>query len=188
MIISRIAFVFLIYAFITSGYLAEILSCQMRHFLKTTKYGRHVFGVLMVFVFIMFEGGWSFDKVDEDTNWSSGNAFHSLVMALGIYIVFLISSKSRIVPNFLFFGIIFVLYVTNTQRMYWFDRDLIDEKTNSKILSAEKAMLLVAAIVLVYGFVDYVVYQRGFYGARFNWSTFVFGTPHCNSILVDPKK
>lgn len=183
--ISRFAFIFLIYALITSGYITETLSCQMRHFLVTTRYGRHMFGVIMVFVFIMFEGGWSWNKEDDEAaenDWSSGNVGYSLLMALAIYTVFLISSKSRLIPNLIFFGLSFLIYCINTQRAYWKARDRISEEGNARLILVSKAMLAVAIFILIFGFIDYIVYQKGMHSTDFGWGRFLLGTGSCSSL------
>ena len=107
--ISQIAFIFLIFVVISSGYVSNILSCQMQNLLKYNLYARHVVGVIMVFVFIMLEGGWDFDKERESlasTDWSTGNTVNTLGYAFVIYILFLFSSKSRLIPNLIFFSIL----------------------------------------------------------------------------------
>lgn len=185
-VISRFAFVFLIYAIITSGYIAEILSCQMRHLLVTSPYARHILAIVMVFAFIMFEGGWDFNKEEEDkapTNWASGNTVHSFILAIGVYIVFLISSKAKLIPNIIFFVLLFILYFINTYRLYIYERKRINDETNKIILVIEKILALIAVTILVYGFVDYIFYQKNEYGSDFNWFQFLLGGRKCSSII-----
>ncbi len=184
-LISRFAFVFLAYALITSGYITETLSCQMRKYLHETHYGRHVFGIIMILAFIMFEGGWSFDQdLDKaaENDWASGNVLSSIVWAATIYLIFLISSKSRLIPNLLFFFTIFLVYCINTQRCYWKERNLISAKMDERILAFCRYLILVAAVILIYGFIDYVIYQRQDRPGTFSWSKFIFSTGHCSSI------
>lgn len=184
-IFSRFAFIFLIYSIISSGYISEILSCQMQHFMTHSKFARHILGIIMIIVFIMMEGGWSFNKQEDDefsNNWSSGNVLETSVIAAGIYFVFLISSKSQIVPNILFFTFTFILYVINTQRSYWLVRDKISKELNEKIVKLEIVLLVLCFCILIYGFIDYVMYQQKNYGSNFDWSIFLLGTSQCASL------
>ena len=89
--------------------------------LKYNLYARHVIGVIMVFVFIMLEGGWNFNKEDRDkypVDWSNGNCFDSFIYAGILYFIFLLSSKMRISWNIAFFSLLFILYIT--QNTWWF--------------------------------------------------------------------
>lgn len=183
-LISRFAFVFLIYAIITSGYISETLSCQMRNFLKTSSYARHILAVIMLFAFIMFEGGWDLDKDEQDkadTNWATGNTIHTLMISVIIYGIFLISSKSKLIPNIIFFSLLFIIYCVNTYRAYLFDRKRITENTNRKVLYFEKIMSIIAIIVLIYGFIEYIIYQRTEYANNFSWMKFILGSRKCSS-------
>lgn len=184
-LLSRFAFIFLIYAVVTSGYINEILSCQMQKLLTESKYFRHILGVILVFVFIMMEGGWSFDPETDakaENDWSRGNVMDTLAIAVGIYTVFLVSSKSRLVPNLVFFGLVLALYLMNTQRNYYKDRGMISEETNATILAVSKVVFGVAIVVLAYGFADYIGYQKANYGADFSWTTFLLGTSKCANV------
>jgi hypothetical protein len=183
--VSRFAFIFLIYALVTSGYISEILSCQMRNFLQNKWYARHILAVILVFAFIMFEGGWDFDKDREDqesNNWASGNTLHSLVIAFIIYLVFLISSKSKLIPNIIFFTLLFFLYVINTYREYQLRRGEINQSTNNNIIIFEKIIFSIIVIVFVIGFIDYYYYKKKQHEKKndFKWFDFLVGTNKCN--------
>lgn len=183
--LSRFAFIFIIYAVISSGYINQILSCQMQKTLSESIYFRHFLGVLLLFVFIMLEGGWSFDAtMDElaETNWSSGNVLHTLVISFLIYILFVISSKSRFYPNLLFFTLVLIIYIINTQRSYWKKRNQITEEKNQQLLQISKGLFMIAMVVLVYGFIDYLQYQKKEFGKGFDWSLFLLGTTKCSSM------
>jgi hypothetical protein len=182
--VSRFAFIFLIYVLVTSGYISEILSCQMRNFIKEKWYARHILAIILVFAFIMFEGGWDFDKSREDkesNNWAVGNTIHSLVIGIIIYLVFLISSKSTLIPNILFFSSLFILYVTNTYREYIFVRGEINETTNNNIIIIEQLITSFAIIVLIFGFIQYYLYQKKEHPEDFSWLQFLLGTSNCTS-------
>ena len=160
---SRIAYIFVIFSIVSSGYIEEILSCQMRSVFETSLYFRHFVGILMIFVLIMTSGGWSFDKELDDkapTNWSNGNVIDTFIMALCIYFIFLLSSKSRFLPNILFFSTLLLLYLINTQREFWIARNNITEYTNKILLNIEYTLSGISGITLMYGFLDYLFYQR----------------------------
>jgi hypothetical protein len=185
LLLSRFAFIFLIYVVITSGYINEILSCQMRRLLRESQVFRHILGVVMVFVFIMLEGGWSFNAeldAQSDNNWSSGHVLHTAIMAVGIYIVFLLSSKSRLTPNLIFFLLVLVLYFINTYRNYLNARKMITPEENARILMASKGLFIICLIVLFYGFADYIRFQQSEYGRLFKWQTFLLGTSKCKNV------
>ena len=46
---------------IASRYVTEVLPCQVQNYLQDGIVGKHVIGWLICFLFIMLEGGWSFN-------------------------------------------------------------------------------------------------------------------------------
>lgn len=182
--VSKLAFLFLAYSVVTGGYITKILSCQLQHELLTNRYLKHLIGFLLIFVFIMLEGGWDFDEKENlkaPVNWSNGNSLHSLAYSIGLYLLFVLSSKMQLIPNLLFLGCLLSLYVVHTQRKYWYNRQRIDEKTSEIMQSAEKFFIGGSAALFFYGLFDYIKYQKKQYGSSFRWILFFLGKPNCKT-------
>ena len=183
--LPRLAFLFLLFTIVTSGFISELLSCQMRYVLSTNIFARHFLALLMVFIFIMGLGGWSFDsKLDAMANndWTSGNVIETVIMSFVIYVTFLISSKSQFVPNMIFFGLLLLLYLINTQRNFWKVRNMISTNTNALMLYSTYILGATSIITLFYGFINYIYYQKSQYGDQFSWFYFIFGGYKCDSL------
>lgn len=181
--ISRVAFIFLIFTVVASGYLHDILSCQLREFLQNSIYARHVLGIIMIFVFIMLEGGWSFsEEEEEDTSWLSGNTIHSFGYALILYIIFIVSAKSKLIPNIIFFSLLFILYFVNTYRIYMLKKEGITEEVSENILFIEHILIGFVVITLIYSFYEYLIDKLVTKGTRFSWHKFLLGTGKCKGL------
>jgi len=182
---SRIGFIFIIFTVLSSGYINEILSCQMRYVFETNAYFRHFVGILMFFIFIMLEGGWSFNAEEDDkfpNNWASGNVIHTAIMAFALYVVFLISSKSSFYYNIVFLGLILLIYLINTQRTYNYIRKQLSEDMNTLLLRIEYVSSFAAVVGLVGGFVEYFVYQKALHKKDFSFTKFILGAHRCSSV------
>ena len=64
--ISRLGFLFLAYAIISGGYVTQVLPCETKISLKNNIYVKHVIGFVLMFVFIMMEGGWDFGEKENE--------------------------------------------------------------------------------------------------------------------------
>ena len=183
--LPRLAFLFLLFTVVTSGFITELLSCQMRYVLTYNIYARHFLAILMIFIFIMGLGGWSIDaKLDAmaKNDWTSGNVIETLIMSLVIYSAFLISSKSQIVPNLIFFGLLLLLYLINTQRNFWKARNMISVHNNAFMLYTTYILGASSIVTLLYGFINYIYYQKSQYGDNFSWFYFILGGQKCASL------
>lgn len=180
--ISKISFLFVAFLIIAGGYATQIFSCSTQRYLSNDIYGKHIIGFGLIFMFIMLEGGWNFDKEDRDkypVDWSNGNCFDSFIYAGILYFIFLLSSKMRISWNIAFFSLLFILYITNTQRLYHFNRNQLNKNTNQSILEAEKVILYSLPIVLIVGVIDYFIYKKNQLGKDFQFYLFFLGNAKC---------
>ena len=183
--LPRLAFLFLLFTVVTSGFITELLSCQIRYVLTYNIYARHFLAILMIFIFIMGLGGWSIDaKLDAlaKNDWTSGNVIETLIMSFAIYVTFLISSKSQLVPNLIFFGLLLLLYLINTQRNFWKARNMISVHTNAFMLYTTYILGASSLVTLLYGFINYINYQKSQYGDQFSWFYFILGGHKCASL------
>ena len=181
--ISKLAFLFIIFAVISGGAITHILSCQMQHFLRESFYFKHIIGIILIFLFIMLEGGWDFSKDENDkapVDWASGNTVHTFIYALLIYSFFIASSKSKLVPNLILYSTLFIVYFVNSYRNYLKNRNRITEKTNNLVKNIELVMIYFAAVVLIYGLIDYYLYKKHNLGKRFKLFEFFFYNNPCH--------
>lgn len=180
---SRVAFLFLVFAVVSGGYVSEVLSCQMQHSLLTSSYARHIMGLLMTFVFMMLEGGWSFDsKYDDGSDWSSGNVLTTMLLSLSIYVTFVASSKMQLGPNIVFYVCLFGLYLVNTQRRFWKRHKTLTPEREQELSRVSQFLTVITTVVLVYGVADYIGYQKEQHRGDFSWTKFAVGKVACDSV------
>ena len=184
--ISKISFLFLVYAVIAGGYVTQVLPCQTQFFLENSIFAKHFIGVLLIFCFIMMEGGWDFDMKENDkapVDWASGNTFHTMVWGIMLYVIFLLTSKMQLVSNLLFFGLLFLVYLINTYRIYLKNRDNITDASNENMLLITKILIVLSGLTFLFGVVDYYRYQKISYGRKFTLMKFLLGANKCGSLL-----
>jgi hypothetical protein len=180
--ISKLAFVFIVFAVIAGGSISHVLSCQMQKLLMKSSLTKHIIGVLLIFLFIMLEGGWDFDREEQNkapVDWASGNTVHSLFYAILIYIFFIISSKSKLKLNIILYTLLFIIYFIDSYRNYLLNRNKIPRKMNHILLKLEEILLISAFISLIWGFVDYYIYKKHTLKDFFSLKKFLFYTKSC---------
>ena len=176
---SVISFLFLKFAIIAGGYVTQVIPCQTQRVLENNIFSKHIIGFLLAFAFIMLEGGWGFneelEKSHPDNDWSNGNALESMVFALILYLVFLLTAKMKLIPNLILYALLFSLYIFNTQKNYWKNRDLITEQQNNTYEKIIDYLIYISIAVGVYGIIDYFIYKKKSYGKNFTVFKFLVG-------------
>ena len=133
----------------------------------------------------MLEGGWSFDMTTQnksDVDWSNGNVLDTLVFGLGLYLIFLFTAKMELITNSILMVLLFIVYATNTQRLYWHNRELITDDENKQLINITRYTLIASVIVFLFGITKYVIRQKKQYGKHFSIITFVSGSEKCHSL------
>ena len=182
---SKIGFLFISFVVIASGYVTQVLPCQTHHYLQNSVMGKHFIGILIMFLFIMLEGGWSFDMKQQDkagVDWSNGNVIDTMIFGIILYFVFLLTSKMKLLPNAILYILLFSVYLINTQRLYWENREMINEEENENMIKTIKIALGASLFVFIYGIVDYFIYEKKSYGKSFSIFKFIPGGNKCDSI------
>lgn len=180
--ISRISFIFVSIVIIAGGYATHILSCDTQRFFNNSIYAKHLLGIILIFMFIMLEGGWEFKTSlgnENVYNWSNGNSITSLLYAILLYFLLLLTSKMRYYSTILFFFLLFKLYFINTQRLNYLKKELISNDINHKIVLYETFIFWLLPIILICGIVDYYFYKKKELGKNFNLFVFLLGCTSC---------
>ena len=182
---SKIGFLVVSFIIIASGYVTQVLPCQTQKWFDNSFIGRHIIGWLICFLFIMLEGGWSFDTETQNkaqVDWSNGNVLDSLMFGLGLYLAFLLTAKMELIPNLLLMSVLFIIYLVNTQRLYWHNRKLIKEEENNKMINATKYMLMLSLAIFFYGIINYAIKKKKEYKNKFSLFMFLLDSEKCHSI------
>jgi len=183
--ISKIAFLFISFVVVSGGYVTQVLPCQTQRFMEDNIIAKHVIGIMISFLFIMMEGGWSFNMKEQKkapVDWSNGNAIDSMIFGTILYFIFLLTSKMKLLPNLILFGMLFLVYLLNSQRMYWKNRNLISNENNKTFLNYIYICLIISTVVFVYGISEYIIYQINERKNEFDILKFIIGTNKCDSL------
>ena len=182
---SKIGFLVVSFIIIASGYVTQVLPCQTQKWFDNSFIGRHIIGWLICFLFIMLVGGWSFDMETQNkapVDWSNGNVLDSLMFGLGLYLAFLLTAKMELIPNLLLMSVLFIIYLVNTQRLYWYNRKLIKEEENNKMVNVTKYMLMTSVAIFFYGIINYAIKKKKEYKNKFSLFIFLLDSEKCHSI------
>ena len=138
-----------------------------------------------MFLFIMLEGGWSFNMEEQDkagVDWSNGNVIDTMIFGTILYTVFLLTSKMKLLPNAILYILLFSVYLINTQRLYWENRKMINEEENENMVKTIKVALGASLFIFIYGITDYFIYEKNSYGKNFSVLKFILGGNKCHSV------
>lgn len=183
--IQKLAFIIVCFIIISGNTVTHILSCQTQKFLTDNVYIKHVIGFLLIFIFIMLEGGWSFDdelQNRESVNWSNGNSFDTLGYTFILYTLFLLTSKMKLLANMTLLFLLLSIYILNSQREFLYKRNVIHYKDNIQYNYYIYGLTFCAFIVSIFGIYDYYKYQKLEYGDKFDIMLFMFSTKNCDKL------
>ena len=182
--VSKLGFLFLAAGIIYGGYVTNIIPCQLQKFLKNNIYSHHVVGVLIFFMFIMMEGGWDINDEykDLETDWFNSDPISSLIYAILLHSIFVLTSKMKYKMSIILYILLFVLYFINSFRLNNLLKEKIDNKKNQYIINIEKMIVISIIILCIFGISDYYIYQLGEYKDKFSNLKFLIGDVKCDHV------
>ena len=182
--ISKMAFIFLSIGIIFSGYVANMIPCQLQKIMKNNIYAHHIVGILIFFIFIMLEGGWELTNKYEDieTNWSNGNVVSSLLYGIILHIIFVLTSKMKYNMSAILYLALFILYFIHTYRLNLLLKNEITGDINNYIIDIQKIIIVFIVIITIIGITDYYMYQKKELRDNFSYLKFILGNTKCSSV------
>lgn len=148
--------VFVLYLVISSNFLAQLFSCRLRYMLDQSMAAKHVVGYMTLLFFVVLSSGMA--------------ATDAILNSLVIYAAFWVSTRMSVGYFVVFIVLAFVLYVLE---LYQRDHD------NQRLNDAQNIIQAIMVIVLVLGFVFYMVEKMIEYKRQFSFKTFLLGKPEC---------
>tara|TARA_B100000401_G_scaffold317814_1_gene219678 strand:+ start:285 stop:878 length:594 start_codon:yes stop_codon:yes gene_type:complete len=182
---SKFGFLFVTFMIVTGGFVKHVIPCQTQVWLQHSSYGKHVIGWLICFLFIMLEGGWSFDMETQNkalVNWTNGNVLDSLIFGFGLYVLFLFTAKTTLIYNGALMFLLLLVYGINTQRLYWYKRDLITKEKNYQLIEVTKYIFYLSVLLFIYGIHKYIAKKKKEYKNSFSYLKFFFASDNCHSV------
>ena len=120
--------------------------------------------------------------IDNFVDWSNGNVIDTMVFGIILYTVFLLTSKMKLIPNIILYTLLFSVYLINTQRLYWENRELINQEQSDSMVNYIKIALSASVFVFFYGIIDYFIYEKNKHKKDFSMLTFLFSSKKCHSL------
>jgi hypothetical protein len=155
--------VFVLYLVISSNFLAQLFSCRLQFLLNHSMLAKHLLGYMTLLFFIVL--------ASNDTTYTANSA---LMDSFWIYLIFVVSTRTSFPYLILFLlmaSILYIIHIYQTKQvLIIYDQRL---ETSKKIL--QYAMM----IVLMVGFVFYLMEKKMEYKHKFSWTTFLLGRPQC---------
>ena len=172
-LLSKQLFVF--YLIISGNFIGSLLSCKTQKLFTENIAVRHILGFATLYFFVIF--------VDSDN--ASAEPTKNILVSLGLYLLFVISTRCYHPCVFAILCILLLIYMIKQYKDYY------NKKENKKKLGlnakaalniANKStlpLITLALICLVFGFINYLGRKSKEYGSVWSWEKFWKGVIEC---------
>lgn len=176
LMISSFKHLFILYLVISGNFIGNTFSCKLQRLLQNNMIFKHLIGFMLLFFFNIFIG--------ESKNISPLN---QLLYTLVVYIIFIITTKTNIYFLLFVIFIMFINYVL-TETIYFYknkDKDNENENYSYKInliKTIQFIICIIMSILIVIGFIVYIIQKYYEYNKEFKITKFLFGIPNCKGL------
>lgn len=176
--------IFIFVLIISNNYLKELFPCKVQRIFNDNIIVKQILGYLTLVFFVAL----TIPELSKSKELPS--------ITLIIYLWFLIMTKTHYIFWFTIFGLLGIVYILDIyeKSQVTLDKDKIGETLTSSdheqsiiqtnIISVKYIIIFVIMILTVIGFLIYMGSKKIQYGNRFNYNTFLFGKPTCDSTIV----
>lgn len=168
---------FAFYLIISAGFLNQIFGCKTQYLLNNNMYVKHLIGFFTLFFFVIL-----LSPIEQGID-SENLYFKKLGISIMLYILFLLSTRTKGLYFNIFLSLIGVNYILNTYADS-LNKDKHKEKHKEKIDKIRKAAKIlgrISIVVLVIGVVFYYQEQKNEYKDNFKISKFIIGNTNCKN-------
>lgn len=164
---------FILYLIIAANFIAQTFGCKIQYLLNNNMYVKHLITFFTLFFFIILLS-------PTDPNIDSENIyFKKLGISILLYVLFLLSTRTKGLFFNIFLSLIGINYILNTYAES-LNKDKHKEKIE-KIRKLAKIFGRLSIIVLVIGVVIYYQEKKNEYKDDFKISKFIIGNTECRN-------
>lgn len=164
---------FVLYLIIAANFLAQTFGCKTQYLLNNNMYVKHLIGFFTLFFFVTL-----LSPVDQ-SNDSENLYFRKLGISVLLYVLFLLSTRTKGLFFNIFLSLIGFNYILNTYADS-LNKDIHKEKIE-KIRKIAKIFGRISIAVLVIGVVFYYQEKKKEYGSSFKLNKFIIGKTECKN-------
>jgi cytochrome bd-type quinol oxidase subunit 2 len=156
---------FTLYIIISGNFLISLLGCKIQYLFNHNMFIKHLLGFITLLFFVVLG----------DDEYNSKDPNKQLLFTLGIYLLFIITTRIHYNTWVIFILISATIYILDI----YLKNDNVEKSTKDTIQKIEKVLFILNAIVIMVGFFVYLGDKKIEYNKDFNYLTFMFGKPEC---------
>ena len=161
--------VFLLVLAVSGNFIAETLSCKARKLLSENMIYKNIIIIIITY--------YSVSVTNEAKNLPP---YKNMITTLIIWTLFLLFNKMNLVFMKIVFFILIVLLILHEYKKYF--KFLKQTPTVDSLENIIKLLMNLNIIIIIIGFILYFLKQYKDHYKNFSFTTFIFGSTHCNSI------
>jgi predicted ferric reductase len=165
-------YLFILYLVISGNYLGNLFGCRVQDLFTNNMLVKHLLGFLTFYFFITV--------ADSSNKYTLRNKF---LISITVYLIFILSTKIHYKAWYVMIISLALVYILHLLKD---EKD--DPEKQEQIKQAESFLVVIAAIVIVLGFIYYIGEKKIEYGKDFNLIQFILGAPSCKGNPLEHNK
>lgn len=158
---------FAFYLLVFCNFTKEILGCRLQTFFDNSMIAKHVLSFLLLFALVVMAS-----PENADTR-----IIYLIIEALVIYTIFIMTARTPLPIMMIILFILGTVYILNSTKKRNEEQENI--ATVEKISKIQTYLAGIAVVLIIIGFVIYMIEKQREYGNKFTLGKFIFGNLSC---------